>query len=758
MNLEASDRLQDGFVPAATAAVPAVQPPRRDWLARCRAQGQKLPGAVAARWRGLALVLVTAIIWIGHYDRWTTASWNLPTDYYVDAQETLARLKAASEGDTLPLRPQVIERLGAPFGAHWNAYPTPDKPLMLVLGALVHGVGLYAAANIGLLLAVVTAALAFYVVARRIRCRWEWAAAMGLLFAFTYHTVHRGLSHYSLVFTWTVPAGLLAVWLVAGSHRLAWGRPGAAWCLGVAAALGVSNPYNLLFWLQLMGWALVFQWCGGRRRPNLQIGVAALAVAVVAFAIVQAEGWLYVEDTGAVPLLARNYAGTEMYALKPVEMFIPPAYHSWDWLAFFGQRYTRWSGWRGEAFLPYLGLVGIAGFLWLAVETMRGIMRRRRLPGQALSVGWILAYASIGGVTNLLALYAGLQVFRATNRAAIFISAAVLFFLAVRLSRFTAAWPASLRFAAAALLAAVGVSEQLPRRDPASDQQALAVAVEGDRKFGRDLEAALPAGARVFQLPVLGFPEVVTPHELSDYEHFRPYLVSDTLQFSYGAAKLRARSHWQRELEGRPMSEVVPRLEAYGFAALYINRKGYADRAAGILRELENMGYQQRIEGAEGHQVVVRLRPAAQPRLPLAEGLTLGLGWHTRPDAGVRWAFGQAALSYFNPHAYPITVDMTLTLSALNRRTVTLALEDEPLQAVGVGPQPRTVTLRGVTLAPGVNRFAMSSPTPAARDPAAQNQLRAFGLAEFTSVRPRPEEARLAGESAGSAGSNHSGL
>src|SRR5688500_14803851 len=110
-------------------------------------------------WRAWALAGAAALIWIAHFDRWTPASWQIPTDYYADAYDSLARLKAASEGDVWPLQAQVISRLGAPFGAHWNAYPAPDKPLMLMLGGLVHLIGLHATANFGLLLAQVTAAL-----------------------------------------------------------------------------------------------------------------------------------------------------------------------------------------------------------------------------------------------------------------------------------------------------------------------------------------------------------------------------------------------------------------------------------------------------------------------------------------------------------------------------------------------------------------------------------------------------------------------
>lgn len=693
-----------------------------------------------ASWRVGLLMLAATLIWVAHFDRWTLASWHVPTDYYIDAHETLARLKAASEGDIFPLRSQVIERLGAPFGAHWNAYPTPDKPLMLALGTLVHAVGLYAAANLGLVLAQISAALAFYVTARWLRCRWEWAAAGALLFAYTYHTFHRGLAHFSLVFTWTIPLGLFAVWVVAGSRRIAWSRPGALGCLLIAAALGASNPYNLFFWLQLMGWALVFQAFGARRRANLQIGVAAIAVALLAFIVVHAEGWLYADDTGALPLLARNYGGTERYALKAVEMFIPPPFHHWDWLAFFGHRYARWSEWRGEVFLPYLGLAGIAGFVWLAIASLRRLIARRPLPGHSLALGWVLAYAMIGGVTNILALFAGFQLFRATNRAAIFVSAIVLFFLVVRLSRVSMRWPRWLQLGAAALVAAIGVFEQLPRADSVQDVTAITKMVEADRAFGAQLEATLPHGAMVFQLPVLGFPEVAPPNQLNDYEHFRPYLATENLRFTYGAPKSRARSRWQRDLEDAPVGELVRQLEENGFAALYINRKGYADRAEALLAELTRLGYTQRLQASSGHQVVVALHPSATPQLPMGRSLTIGRGWHIRPDAGVRWAHSEGAVSYFNPHPHPVRVDLSLTLQAVTPREVILERDGELVRRISVGTQPTKFDFPDFELIPGVNRFTLRCEVPAVRLGTGQNQLRSFGLkaSSLELVRPSP--------------------
>jgi len=704
------------------------------------------------------------LVWVAHHGRWTGESWHLPTEYSGDSPEILARIQAASEGNTWPMKPQVIERLGAPFGAHWSGYPTPDKLLMLLLGGLTHLVGLFAAANLGLLLAQVSAALSFYFVARWLRCRWEWACAGALLFAYTYHTFHRGLGHFSLVFTWTVPLGLLTVWLVARSRRLEWRSTAAVVCFGSALGLGVGNPYNLYFWLQLMGWALVAQWFDRRRRANLAIGLATIGLALLAFGVSNFEFWFHVHEPEGAPLLARNYSGTEFYALKPIEMFIPPTYHRWDAFAFFGHRYVRWSVWRGEGFLPYLGIVGLFGLVWLVGISIRRLFTRRPVPGQILTLGWLVTFATVGGLANVVSLLAGFHLFRATNRVAIFISALVLFFLIVRLSRLTARWSPWQRAAAAMGLAALGLLDQVPKEMSPPARAEIAATVQSDRNFGRALEEALPPGTKVFQLPVQGFPEVTPPHRLADYEHFRPYLVTRTLNFSYGAPKFRAQSRWQRDLENAPTAQLVRRLESYGFGALYLNRKGYEDRAESLLRDLTALGYERRIESGRGQQVVVRLNPKSPPVLPLGREFTFGRGWHPRDKEGVRWAYEDAVMSYYNPYAHPLVMSLSLELVGVSegelsfeherRKVGEIRLGESPGAAVrrpgakgGRRPpparledQPAAIVIPHLELAPGVNRFVLRSSEAAQRGGVGPYQLRAFGLRKSTiKVRAGPE-------------------
>lgn len=683
---------------------------------------------MAARWRVGLLLCVTTVLWVAHYDRWTLASWSVPTDYRGDALEILARTQAAAEGDTVPLRPQVIERLGAPFGANWSAYPSSDLLLLWAMGRLARWVGVFAAANLALLLATVTAALSFYGCARWLRVRWEWAFAGALLFAFTFQTFHRGLAHLFIVYSWTVPLALLSAGLIATSRRLRWRAPTGLFCLATAAAIGSSNPYTLLLYIQLVGWALVAQWLGPRRRENIVTGLLAIGIAVAGLAAVESHVLLFAPDTAANSPVVRNYGGTERYALKPIELLLPPPTHRWGALAFLGQRYVRWSDWRsGEAFAPYLGIVGIAGLAWLVIASLRALLRRERLPGLALPALWVLGFASIGGITNILAFFTTVNVFRATNRFSIFISAVALLFLASRLSRWSARRPAWLTAVLAAVVAAVGLADEMPKADGPGRIERIAARVASDRQLGRRLEQALPAHGMVFQLPVVGFPEVVPPHRLPDYEYFRAYLGSRSLRFTYGSLKGRSRGRWQREIAELPPAEMVGALEAYGFGAVYLDRRGFADGGERLLAKLAAAGRDTRIESATGNQVAVRLNPSPHPKLPIARSLTFGQGWHEAHPGEPRWAYGPAAMSYFNPADHAIGCRIHFRLSGVGPRHLHITPTDAKPLVVALDARERVVTL-SLSLQPGPNRIDLETDEPAVRLSEGRDQLRSFAV------------------------------
>lgn len=686
------------------------------------------------------MALVTAV-WCTHYERWTPSSWQTPTHYTGDSLEILARLAAAAEGDALPPLRHTLHRLGAPHGADWTEYPASDRVLMAWLGWLARFTGWAFAANFALWLAAVTAALSFYGCARFLRHDRLWCFVGAVLFAFTYQAFARGLPHLLLAYSWTIPPALLSCWLVAGGGTTL-RRRGPRWFIwGTAAWLGVSNPYVLLLYLQLLGLALLVRLMRegreGGRAPHLYVGALALGIAVACFVLFQLDFFLRQNVEGGVPILERNFAGTERYALKPVELALPPDTHRWNAFAFVGQRYQKSSQWLGEPFFPYLGVVGLLAFAMLAWETLRRAVLGGRIPASSLQVVWIGTFASVGGLNNLVALLTGVQVFRATNRYSLFLSALALLFAVSWLSRRTRHWPPLVRGGLAAVVLLFGLLDQIPPRSPDRAEE-VATRHAADRDFGRALEAALPPGTMVFQLPVMGFPEVVPPNRMSDYAPFRPYLHTTTLRFSYGALKARARGHWQHDLAWQRAATQIAVLEAAGFGALLVDRDGFRDHAEVILNRLERAGRRPTLTSADGNLVLVPLQPAAVPRPPFARTPVYGRGWRSPfrrefgPGWRTRWAHEDAVLSYHNPTDVPLAFALRARLHARGARAVELWLNGESVgRFVFAADGELPLDLPGLTLRPGLNRLDLRTDRPGVRDEAARGGLRAFGLSDL---------------------------
>ena len=156
-------------------------------------------------------------------------------------------------------------------------------------------------------------------------------------------------------------------------------RPAWRWlCYGTAAVLGREQSLQSFFYLQLLAWSVLAQWLRSRWTANVRLGLACGVVAVARFAAIHAYIALNLTDEGGTPLLVRNYAGTEIYALKPIELFLPSSQHHSRLLSEMGHRYVRWSDWRGETFSPYLGVVGGVGLIWMFASLVRSLLARRR--------------------------------------------------------------------------------------------------------------------------------------------------------------------------------------------------------------------------------------------------------------------------------------------------------------------------------------------------------------------------------------------
>jgi phosphoglycerol transferase len=135
-----------------------------------------------------------------------------------------------------------------------------------------------------------------------------------------------------------------------------------------------------------------------------------------------------------------------------------------------------------------------------------------------------------------------------------------------------------------AVLLILGVADQTREQYPFPSDAARS-GFTSDRAFVRTVEASVPNRAMILQLPYIPFPESPPHNAMLDYDHFRGYLHSTRLRWSYGAMRGREGDQWQEELASMPIPRLVETAALAGFEGIYVDRNGYKDEEGPMLEE-----------------------------------------------------------------------------------------------------------------------------------------------------------------------------
>jgi phosphoglycerol transferase len=485
-------------------------------------------------------------------------------------------------------------QLGAPYGQELYDFPQGGDRIHLLaweaLGRLFDSP--FAVLNAWFAIGFVLISVVAYGVLRAFGVRPLLAGALGVLYAFLPYRFWHGLQHPPLSAYFCVPLGaLLALWVTTGGlPLLRRDRRDGTWDTGrlrrralvVAAAvvvIGSSDPYYVMFSAILVLVAGGLEALRGRRLGPV---VGAIAVAgALGFVLTAnlAPEILYRRDHGANERVTeRTVSDSETYALHLTQVVSPSPDHRLGPMASIGRRAAAvdlpGEGGTAIGLLGVLGLVigagAVLGLLPADDERSRLV---RRLGTWQLSMALV---ATVGGVSLALAV-AGFTQIRSWGRMAVLI--AFLSFAVLGLAAEPVLRRLERRFrprsvgVAVVVVALVGLFDVLP--GPVKPAYELARAAEGiDRAFVADMESALPAGAMVFQFPVVAFPE--TPLvRMGLYDHARPYILgSGRLRWSFGGMKGRI-ADWQEVWATQPMDRQLEGIAAAGFAAVYIDTFGF---------------------------------------------------------------------------------------------------------------------------------------------------------------------------------------
>jgi phosphoglycerol transferase len=562
-----------------------------------------------------------------------TADISVPFTYGLDALLAQAWIKGLIETGSYLTNPS----LGAPGIAQFYDFPSADALNFLVLRVLgLFGTSTGTAVNIFYLAGYSAVGVATAFVLRRLHVSRLSSLGAAILFALLPYHYMRGESHLFLSMYWIIPLLLLVlVWLDSSDPPLV--KHGAdGWfpfalrnrrsiaALVICAAVGASGVYYMFFgcfFLAVVGLRAAL------RDRSYRVALAAVALVLISafvFAAQMVPSAVYSARHGGNPVAAVRYPlEAELYGLRITEMLLPIDNHRVPSMASMRAAYVATSLYGNtEANMAALGIVGSLGFLLSISVLLLGwprSSRRREGPPETdepvslrllgfLSVSAVL-FGTVSGFGAVFALAISPQI-RAYNRISVFMALFALITLGVLADRFIrlrkdATWRV-VGPLVVALVVIFGVLDQTPAHLDDGLGQAAAV-YAADATFGRQVQAELPSGASVFQLPYLPFPESPAMFGMPDYDPLRGYLHTTGLHWSYGAVKGRPDATWQQSTAALPAPAMIQQLREKGFAALWVQLNGYEDGGTAILRELSSLLGPPAVVKADGVIAVWRL-------------------------------------------------------------------------------------------------------------------------------------------------------
>ena len=533
--------------------------------------------------------------------------------------------------------------LGAPYGSQLLDFPQGGDNLNL---ALIWGLGRFTGnaalvTNLFYLLTFPLASISCFAVIRSLGVSRSAAAVSALLFSLLTYHFFRGESHLLLSAYYAVPlACYLFLRLLDGRGlfaRRASGPRLLRWCSGrslstvlICVVIGSESLYYATFAAVLLVGGVLGALLT-RRSLAAVGGLVAVALIALTLGLNLAPTLVYQARHGTNSQVVRSAAQDEAHGLKLTNLVLPQPNGRLGPLNRVSGRYDNAvSPGYCEACYASLGTVGTIGFGWLALCALAalvgalGALGARPLVRRA-SAGVLIAFAvaSLGGISSLLEFFVTPDI-RGWNRMSVFIAffsllaaAILLDLVGVRLRRRRG----GAVLAAGALLAvlAFGVFDQTSNYF-VPDYTADAAEYRSDAAFVKTIQSVLPAGALVFQLPYVPYPEgypqtvdnePVTSYSTS-YEQLRGYLHSTTLGWSYGAMKGRA-DDWPAQLSTKPVELAVPAAVAAGFDGLWVEPEGYsATRDTELENSLEALLGQQPMVSRQGDLWFFDLRPYAR--------------------------------------------------------------------------------------------------------------------------------------------------
>jgi phosphoglycerol transferase len=568
---------------------------------RLRTQKNNLSRSVAAY--GTAVVL--SILLFVRVMRLWESDLAVPLSYAGDGLLNCMLIKSIAQNGWYLHNPYV----GMPTGLEYYDFPFGDTLHFFLLKILsLFSPDFGTTLNLYYYSSFPLTAIAALFVFRRFGFSYACSIVGSLLYTFLPYHFLRGEVHIFLATYYLIPlVVMILLWIGSADQTLPHWRPVAdsgdrnrprirlLASIVICILLALTGFYYALFACFLL--LVVGVYASIYRRSLSPLAISGLLVGIiligtVANAIPNLRYW---QKHGKNPEVAqRNPVDADQYGLRVAQLVLPITNHRIPLLARVKEKYNRFMPFVNENDMAALGTVGTIGFFVLlgCLVVRNSVNVPESLRNLALLNLATVLLATMGGFSSIFAIVVSPQI-RAYNRISVFIAFFSFFAVVLCLDRWYRRYAVSPRSRVLfctflGFLLVAGVLDQTTRSHR-PDYIALRRQHHQDAHFVRQIEVSLGPKAMVFQLPYVAFPESWPVHTMTDYNHFRGYVHSKALRWSYGAMKGREGDRWQRYVAAKPLPEMVKALSAAGFSGIYVNRDGYPDAAVKLEAQLSRL-------------------------------------------------------------------------------------------------------------------------------------------------------------------------
>ena len=403
-----------------------------------------------------------------------------------------------------------------------------------------------------------------------------------------YHLM-RNFGHLTLSNYWIVPLGIwLAIFIATLRPGTREGGKGYWQAFAVAALVGLGNAYYVFFSLLLMMVAWVCQAATVRVKKNILMSTGMILTTIGTFYLTLLPGILYSMQNGEnIDACNRFPWETSLYGMRLSQLLLPPPYSTWGTIT----NYYNDTYGASENSFSTLGIVAVIGLAILVVVTVvricSGYQFNRVLTVLPLFVLALLLWCSIGGLADLFSLIITPEI-RATNRASIFIAIICILAVAMVLDICLARNLKYLRWPLVLILTLIigfaGCYEGLRGRRLIAYRQQAEDINNNIIDFYNEVEASVPAGTMVYEIPFMLFPETPPINNLHDNSQFEAYIYTDTLKWSYGGVRGRDMSAEELWIDEGQSRAFVDGIKEAGFGGVLIFGEAYEDGGEAICK------------------------------------------------------------------------------------------------------------------------------------------------------------------------------